>query len=1028
MRGGYWWSENVEHNWNKKASNNVRNLSPTENFIRSLYLYNFLLHSKRIGCSSDNDDSGLCLNNDESERLSNLVGGHNQLRNLLNSDNGYFHVFKQELPYQYYHEMSNIIFKRNVVDYSGLLFTDIKFKEVEKFINNRIHDPKMRCSNLPIYQNNNYDTRTVEDILKSPHVLTTDTFEYQYKQLIDKQTLIPCRNVANESWLNTPDSIKKIDRDDSNNHATYVQFMGDSNQSKDFCIKNLSSHDQQLIKDTSKLYWIDMYNLSFKHTRVINEGTIGPDASYSVVSNIQAIDNDPNFFTNLMKNAITGSVIEKATLPINVFIIGDRLYSHDHRRIVSSIGAGNRYILGVIKQDPYIIQQREIGYRPMKCVFSRTDKSMLLFLTKDEIDEYGNYFFVVGEKTDFTPFMMKVFNNAIDLKVLTFDTLTDTNTTGFSTASRLSTVPLDQSLHHPCYPSLFTSLDQTTTLKTWYIQKLNEILSNLGKINTMSQTTSTTYRQKYLKYKKKYLLHKQYAGADKHESSSVCVDACVDACVESRVDTCTELNLFTRLDEIFKTPEKQTQGIKIKKLMNTLCIKDKIKCQEYMKRRCQKKKKPQSSALASVSALPSTLASAPVSSASSDPQCQQTNYAFPNSCVKHFLQPFGLSTDKLQEILKPASLSQVVEIFTEKVKAEITMIDGMANTADLVQWELDNIGNSFWYIFKNKHIHHSIRALIDSQYKCVQPMKTTQTLGIKNVTFYKRITKYNKTNYPELEDVVLILRHGFENGLQSTRDEFKKSGCQLYSIDEIQTWQTTRNKNNNKNFNFITPTNLKKVYPVTCPNGNITATFMDRLVELQEQDHLRIKKHTAMPGKDYYYALQGLSEKNKYEMLTECPRDMNFALHLTNQKIARQILNSEQTNVPHYNTKPGWIELVGRYIHGFGWVVKNDNESYVLDARWDVVKDRLYNRFKDRVGIVIDMAKLYNYYNTKQEQGGDFKWNEVCGINEINTLIFFKPIPPQALVADGRTFDESTVTNPGTPYNIDTLFGKTKKK
>ena len=66
---------------------------PTENFVRSLYLYNFLLHSKRIGGSSDKDDAGLCLNKDESERFSNLVGGHTQLRNLLNSDNGYFHVF-----------------------------------------------------------------------------------------------------------------------------------------------------------------------------------------------------------------------------------------------------------------------------------------------------------------------------------------------------------------------------------------------------------------------------------------------------------------------------------------------------------------------------------------------------------------------------------------------------------------------------------------------------------------------------------------------------------------------------------------------------------------------------------------------------------------------------------------------------------------------------------------------------------------------------------------------------------------------
>ena len=48
-----------------------------------------------------------------------------------------------------------------------------------------------------------------------------------------------------------------------------------------------------------------MYNLSFKHIRVINGGTIGSDGSYSVVYNIQEINNNPNFFTDLMQTAIT---------------------------------------------------------------------------------------------------------------------------------------------------------------------------------------------------------------------------------------------------------------------------------------------------------------------------------------------------------------------------------------------------------------------------------------------------------------------------------------------------------------------------------------------------------------------------------------------------------------------------------------------------------------------------------------------------------------------------------------------------
>lgn len=87
--------------------------------------------------------------------------------------------------------MYNIIFKRNVVAYSRKLLDRIQFKEVKKYTNFRLHDSKMRCSNLPIYENKNYDIKSINEILNSSNATLRlkatipDTFEYQYNQLVN---------------------------------------------------------------------------------------------------------------------------------------------------------------------------------------------------------------------------------------------------------------------------------------------------------------------------------------------------------------------------------------------------------------------------------------------------------------------------------------------------------------------------------------------------------------------------------------------------------------------------------------------------------------------------------------------------------------------------------------------------------------------------------------------------------------------------------------------------------------------------
>ena len=85
-------------------------------------------------------------------------------------------------------------------------------------------------------------------------------------------------------------------------------------------------------------------------------------------------------------------------------------------------------------------------------------------------------------------------------------------------------------------------------------------------------------------------------------------------------------------------------------------------------------------------------------------------------------------------------------------------------------------------------------------------------------------------------------------------------------------------------------------------------------------------------------------------------------------------------------------------------------------------KPRLFERFRNRVGVGVYMAKLKEHYENKGT-----KWTDVCGINDINTVIFLQNVPPECIGARGRklsiTGGQITVINAGEPYSMEEIWG-----
>ena len=281
--------------------------------------------------------------------------------------------------------------------------------------------------------------------------------------------------------------------------------------------------------------------------------------------------------------------------------------------------------------------------------------------------------------------------------------------------------------------------------------------------------------------------------------------------------------------------------------------------------------------------------------------------------------------------------------------------------------------------------------------------------------------RYRKTEHRFLEDLVLVLRVAGELKLDPDQQPGGKAK-QVYSAAELARWQQTRLNQDGqpKRFDNLTAASLRAVFPQT--DGVITDDLMRQIMAFQAEDHQRIFS-VHRDGALRYGAHQGLHEEMAYTELTPCPPEMTIAMHLTKVPTARALLSSTPTEnnktrrkqrvSPGFVPTPGHLVPLGRYIHAFGWFALDGDDLTAIDLHWPL-RARLFKRFRDRVGIGIDMAALRAHY---EAQG--VAWADVCGLNAIGTVIFLQPVPPHTFIARGRP---PGATAGGEAYSMVTLW------
>ena len=1009
--GGYWWNDRTEED-----KNSVNNLSPTENFIRTSYMYNYLLHSTRVKDLRE-------LSDDFKEYL-----GDDILRNIDNPDIP-LNLFKQDLPREYYKHMNNLIFKRNIHDPSGHMLNHqldklgnpIHIVPTPKVLLDNIHDPEMG-KNLEdlLHQNAKYDVDHWSNIYNNKK---PNEFIENFIRFIKNKVLIPCTSVEESSWISTGDNLPELPDVDTP-HITYKEFIthGVDIEHKSEVFKRLYSsihkNDKNLINNNTRLYWIDIYELAFKHPYVINSGKTTGRNTYTLISNAKHIASNKNFYTSLMRNVGHGiSADQKVILPLAVFMIGNRLYSHDHKRIFASIMGGNRYILGMISQNLDVIKKREIGYRPTKCVFSLRDKQLLLLLQENEIIRYGNYFFHIGKPSDYTSFMQYIVDSAMSPKRFEEALLHDTPR--FKEEDIVDNI-LFKILHRPCHETFFTSLDNRDYLVSWYNLKLNDLLRQLNNVMhefkimrdregegggegevLVGGNRTSEYFNKYIKYKTRYLNLKNQIGGDNFFKKLH--NILTEKIKWSDVSRDEKTNFINEVALAYTKTRVPINRQNIEKVLEFFSGDEKTQ----FNAKFNELRKPDTT-------LSNVRTGNNKSNGLKDIGAILREFSIkPNGAVGLFIKCYVpyIDTDIKQymaHILE--NFATIIEKLREYGVAQLEYINNEERTINqLLEWELNTIGNSFWYVFRNKYIHQGIKDHISAKYPFVAEMDSTKNLKIKNTEYVNREgMKYSKTDNPILEDLVLMMRHG---------PEFKLEKTQLHTLDEINKWQklpylSTKLK-------YLTIPIFGSIYP-ELEDGYITHDFMSNIIYSQPIDHLRIfSKVKNIDGVDtiFYGAYQGLSEESPYTELHECPIEMKYTVHLSKEPILQKILNNEDTLVQGYATLPGHLELLGRYIHGLGWVDHDGHGNFSLSDKWDRYKGRLYRRFRQRVGVVVNMDVLRDYY-TKQGTA----WNKVCGINELFTVIFLKRVPPQAIIAKDREIIEDCIMSPGTPYTMQELF------
>ena len=154
----------------------------------------------------------------------------------------------------------------------------------------------------------------------------------------------------------------------------------------------------------------------------------------------------------------------------------NRLYSHDHKRVFSSIAAGNRYIIGVINQNIDLIVKREVGYQSERCLFSKYDRSMILLPTVENMSKWGNYFLMLKGDDDYSPFMNTILTTNVNERL---QELNHNYTVLLEPKYKQRIEEIEgeiEQLHRYCSTSFFETITNLDYLKLYWNQTLEYMI------------------------------------------------------------------------------------------------------------------------------------------------------------------------------------------------------------------------------------------------------------------------------------------------------------------------------------------------------------------------------------------------------------------------------------------------------------------------------------------------------------------------------------------------------------------------
>ncbi len=988
-----------------------KNLFPHEYFTILLFFHNYIIHSELITSYEQ-------IEND------NFREYLKQLPNIFKNDKCL--LFKNSLPIEYFDKLENkVFFRPNKDGYVKILEKKSPNISMEKYLGMNIIK-EMKGKRYDNERFCNYVMETPLNKIFEDNIFPT--YCEKLKILYDNKAIIPC-----VSFENFENEYKKYNLSLGDTQLTYGEYINYRNSEKEtrpitICLEKKRAKPKLSINEKCCMYWVDIHQLHFKHYYVLNSGVIDTDSddSYTVLNNSIELSKDNDFFINLMSSVhgtkVKDQVINNPNMcPVEVFLIDGILYSHDHKRLTACLLSGVKYILASINQGFEKIKSRSVGYHYQRCVFSKSDSSLMLRLTEYEMKEkYGHYFFIVGTN-DSTTLLKSVMSNSIK------DRFYEINKTVklYTLLSRLSdkiekcseysnnlltnyistydnkeiTSPYELYSHYGCIPNIFDSLTNNKVRED-YKESINSLFLALN--NRLSKKTKyLTYIDKINKYnnidESKYLkyLTKLELLNNNETYNMVGGGGYEQLITKYRLNFVNKKNINI-LNCFWVDFNTYISNKDIKNLINCdlyekLCLTYVEEFEKFFNTINYKKSKY----CISILDIFKNIAK------------MTDDFYYDDNIVKLFSENTYINSGKskrdsepiLTEKIKSESKKMIDEEVTDKqnnLKNIIEKIkyvkDNFASFSniDLVKWELTNISlgignkdnidikhNIINYILEEPTINKMSKLILQIKYQSIYRVNT-------------RKNRYNKTNDGILEDLVLLFRIAYDAELWHIKtlrmaDYKDKKADQLYSLEDLILWQKYIYKENKK-------PEIKSKFPYLKPElFNFDTDSLNSIINKQKKDHIRIFK----TDDNLYGAYQGLQNKILYSYMM--PYNFyiygKYTLHTTEINIANSILSGSSEKGPS-------IEPSERYTHGFTNISYNtDTESFMLNNNWKF-KLRLMARFFTRFGLVIDMEKLFDFYKTI-----NIDWFNVCSVNDIGTIIFYQRIPPHAIITKNRVVE-----------------------